>query len=188
MKSTNVGHPKSAILLALGLVFQLSACQYQPETGSKEPEGKQMASVKLEVWTDRTAKELERDSMEVGSTFLSIYSQVHDRYKEQGRSLMATASIHNPNRRDTIYLDRADYFETHGKLVRTYFDRTIYIRPMETVQIVIDGLDLEGGTGANFIFDWIKAPKAHEPIMEAVMITPYGQPYISFSTQGKRLN
>lgn len=70
--------------------------------------------------------------------------------------LTVTVSLHNPNRDEDVFIDKAVYYNTHGEPIRTYFDRTIFIKPMETVQIVIDGIDKAGGTGANFIFDWKK--------------------------------
>ena len=58
---------------------------------------------------------------------------------------------------------------------------------METVEIVIDQDDNEGGTGANFIFDWKIKPDTNEPLFEAVMISTYGQQGLSFTTTGIRL-
>ena len=75
----------------------------------------------------------------------------------------------------------------NGSTFLSYFDKTIFIRPLETVQIVIDGVDNEGGTGANFIFDWQMRPKATEPLFEAIMLSTYGQQGISFVTEGKRI-
>ena len=57
---------------------------------------------------------------------------------------------------------------------------------METVEIVIDENDKEGGTGANFHFDWRIKPLSNEPLFEAVMISSFGQG-LSFTTQGKRI-
>lgn len=97
-------------------------------------------------------------------------------------------SLHNPNRNYEIFIDKAVYYNTHGDPIRTYFDKTIFIKPMETVQIVIDGIDSEGGTGANFLFDWKKKINSNDPIFEAVMITNYGQQGISFVTNGRNIN
>jgi len=58
---------------------------------------------------------------------------------------------------------------------------------METVEIVIDEKDQEGGTGANFLFDWSIKPNSHEPYFEGVMISTSGQQGLSFTTEGKRV-
>ena len=55
---------------------------------------------------------------------------------------------------------------------------------MQTIEIVIDENDIEGGTGANFIFDWLATKSTHAPYFEAVMISTSGQQGLSFTTKG----
>jgi hypothetical protein len=138
-------------------------------------------------WNKRTVTTVIKDSLEAGSTFLSIYSQIYMRNDEEQSDLTATVSLHNPNLKEKIFIDKAVYYNTHGEPIRTYFDKTIFIKPMETVQIVIDGIDNEGGTGANFVFDWKIKLKSNEPIFEAVMINTFGNQGISFVTTGKKI-
>lgn len=88
---------------------------------------------------------------------------------------------------DTIYIEKAAYFDTKGKLIRNYFNKPIFLAPMETVEIVIDEADREGGTGANFHFDWKIPGEASEPFFEGVMISTSGQQGLSFTTQGRRI-
>ena len=52
---------------------------------------------------------------------------------------------------------------------------------------MIDEVDKEGGTGANFLFEWKLNKKANEPFFEAVMISTSGQQGLSFTTQGRRI-
>ncbi len=148
---------------------------------------KPLSSTKSENWDKRTITTPLPDSLTQGSTFLSIYSQVYMRDETVQFYLTATVSLHNPNLKDSIYINSAVYYNTNGDPIRTYFKKTIYIKPMETVQIVIDESDKEGGTGANFIFDWQSDKDANDPIFEAIMISTYGQQGISFVTLGKRL-
>ena len=88
---------------------------------------------------------------------------------------------------DTVYLQSAKYFDTQGTLIRTYFSNLIFVAPMETLEIVIDENDLEGGTGGNFIFEWRKGVATNPPYFEAVMISTSGQQGISFTTVGQQL-
>lgn len=138
-------------------------------------------------WQKRTATISPNQSLETGSTFLSIYSQIFLRTANDQAELTSTVSIHNANLKDKIYINKAVYYNTEGEPIRTYFDDPIYINPMETVQIIIDGIDNEGGTGANFVFDWSIKPGTNEPIMEAIMISTYSSQGISFVTTGKRI-
>jgi len=158
------------------LVVQLYACDEE---------------MKKEVVTQRNQfqrniKHSLPDSLLRGSSYLSVYSQVYNETEHKTYNLTATVSIRNVNRSDTIYIDNAEYFNTRGHAIRKYFKKTVYLAPMETVEIVIDEIDQEGGTGANFLFDWRVKPLSNEPLFEAVMISSYGQG-LSFTTKGKRI-
>ena len=95
--------------------------------------------------------------------------------------------MRNTSLSDSIYIDKATYYNTSGELIHTYFDQTIFIAPLETVEIVIDEADRSGGTGANFLFDWRIKPGGMEPLFEGVMISTYGAQGLSFTTQGLRI-
>ncbi len=148
----------------------------------------EMSSINPINWEKRTIlSELEIDSSLIyGRTYLSVYSQIYSETEQQIYNLTATVSMRNTNYTDTIYLRKAEYFDTKGNSIRTYFDKTIFISPMETVEIVIDEKDQDGGTGANFVFDWIIKENANEPLFESVMISTYNRG-LSFTTNGKKI-
>jgi Protein of unknown function (DUF3124) len=164
-----------ALLLALALV--LNACD----------EKKEISSISPENWARRTIEINPDANHAVGRSYLSVYSQIYSQTEHRTHDLTATISMRNTSMEDTIYLLSAKYFDTHGLPIRTYFNKPIYLKPMETVEIVIDELDKEGGTGANFIFDWAIPQNSSEPLFEGVMISTSGQQGLSFSTQGKRI-
>ena len=138
-------------------------------------------------WSTRTLT-LPSDSMVTGSTYLPIYSEVYHLKGDRTHDLTATISMRNLNPSDTIYIERAQYFNTQGREVRTYFNQSIYIAPLETVQIVIEENDKEGGAGASFLFDWSLKPGLNEPLFEAVMISTSGQQGLSFKTKGVKID
>ncbi|MCB0408677.1 MAG: DUF3124 domain-containing protein [Flavobacteriales bacterium] len=146
---------------------------------------KEMSSVNPVNWKKRAAQINPNDSLVYGETYLSIYSQIYSYTEHLTHDLTSTVSLRNTNKKDTIYVISAEYFDTHGKLIRTYFNNPIFIAPMETVAIVIDEIDKEGGTGANFIFDWAIKPDCTEPIFEGIQLSTAGR--ISFTTHGVRL-
>lgn len=146
-------------------------------------EPKEISSINRVNWEKRTAT-LPSDSLALGSSYLSVYSEIYSLDEHETHDLTATVSMRNINSKDTIYLTDASYYNTHGELIRSYFDHPIFIAPLETVEIVIDKIDREGGTGANFLFTWATAPKSAEPYFEAVMISTSNQQGISFTTQG----
>lgn len=166
-----------SIFIISAVILILTSCRGEERIDSRDKTN----------WQKRTATIDDTTSYEKGSTFLSIYSQIFLRTANDQAELTSTVSIHNANLKEKIYINKAVYYNTEGDPIRTYFDEPIYINPMETVQIIIDGIDNEGGTGANFVFDWSIEPGSNEPIMEAIMISTYSSQGISFVTTGKRI-
>lgn len=138
-------------------------------------------------WSGRYKALPNNDTLIKGSSYLSIYSSIYDGSEKTLHHLTATASMRNVSVSDTIYILKASYFNSKGDPIRIYFDEPIFLKPLETIEIVIDQDDEHGGTGANFVFDWAVKSDNHEPIFEAVMISTTGQQGISFSTRGIKL-
>lgn len=165
------------IYFFLPLLVLLFAC----EGGEKE-----ISSINPVNWQRRSVQLENPDSLIVGSSYLSVYSEIYSVTEERTHNLTVTVSIRNLSSTDSIFITRSDYYDTHGELIRTYFDYPVFVRPLETIEIVIDEADEVGGTGGNFIFDWATKPDIHEPFFEAVMISTSGQQGISFTTRGIR--
>lgn len=123
-----------------------------------------------------------------GKSYLSVYSQIYNITEHRTHSLTTTVSIRNTSEKDSLFVKRASYYNTKGDLIRSYIASPVYLKPLETIEIVIGERDKEGGSGANFIFDWAKKQQGAEPVFEAVMISTSGQQGLSFVTQGKRID
>ncbi|MBT8272646.1 MAG: DUF3124 domain-containing protein [Bacteroidia bacterium] len=164
------------ILKIIFIALLIQSCQDKVEISSIDSVNWEKRSIKFEL----------SDSLTQGETYLSVYSQIYSQTEHRTHDLTATVSLRNTNREDTIYVNKAEYFDTKGFPIRTYFDKTIFIAPMETVEIIIDEQDQEGGTGANFLFNWTIKPNSNEPFFEAIMISTSGQQGLSFTTFGKR--
>ena len=165
------------VLIVLSLFIFSCAEKAQKEVSSMHPVN----------WNNRMATLSASDSLVQGISYLSVYSQIYSETEHRTHNLTGTISMRNTNLRDTIYIRKAEYFDTHGNSIRTYFNKPIYIKPMETVEIVIDEKDQSGGTGANFLFQWFIKPNTHEPYFEGVMISTSGQQGLSFTTKGIRV-
>ncbi|AOW20840.1 DUF3124 domain-containing protein [Urechidicola croceus] len=150
-------------------------------------ERKEMSSINPENWSNRTANINTKDSLELGKSYLSIYSQIYSQSEHKTHNLTVMVSLRNTSDLDTIYILQAEYYDTHGKSVRKYFKQPIYLSPMETTEIIIDEMDVSGGTGSNFVFEW-KIPKnTPEPLFEGIMSSTMGQQGLSFTTQSIRI-
>ena len=139
-------------------------------------------------WEKRSIALNPADTFETGKTYLSVYPQIYSRNEDRTEDLTATVSLRNVSTKDSVYLLKAGYFHTSGKPVRTYFEKPIYLAPLETVEIILADNDNAGGSGANFIFDWKIKPHTPEPLFECVMLSTSGGQGISFTTKGVRTN
>lgn len=168
-------HPWLSIVL---LIITLSSCNHP----NKKP-----APIKSIDWNKRIISLNPKDSLVNGKTYLSVYSQINSRTEKVTHNLTATISMRNVSDTDTVYIIQSEYFDTQGESIRTYFDQPVFLKPLETLEIVIAEGDKAGGTGANFIFNWKIKPNSLEPLFEAVMISTSGQQGLSFTTQGKKI-
>ena len=151
------------------------------------PEKKNEKPIPTFDWSDKKTVLNPADSLRHGTSYLSVYSQIYSYTEHTSLDLTATVSIRNTSETDSIYLLKANYYDTEGNAIQSYINEPISLKSMETLEIVIAEFDKKGGTGANFIFDWATKPSTSEPIFEAVMISTYGQQGLSFMTHGKRI-
>ncbi|MEA1786303.1 DUF3124 domain-containing protein [Arenibacter sp. GZD96] len=169
-------------IIKIGILsFVIGLCSFSCDQRSE------LSSVNAVNWKQRAKALPHSDSLSLGTTYLSVYSQIYSATEHRTQDLTATISMRNTSLKDSLYVVNARYYNTQGLLIRIYFDEPIFLEPMETVAIVIDELDKQGGTGANFVFDWGIKTNAPEPLFEAVMISTSGQQGLSFTTQGQRI-
>ncbi len=135
-------------------------------------------------WKSRQVSSDKLTSMTTGTTYLPVYSHVYQKNENRTFNLTITVSIRNISTEDTIYLATADYFNTSGDPIRKYLKSPVYVAPLETIELIIAENDNEGGSGANFIFDWATKQGTPPPLLEAIMISTYHQQGLSFSTRG----
>ena len=163
---------KNFILVAL-IITLLVSCQTNNE---------QQVSKSVN-WGNRAASETDFKGYLHGKSYLPVYSHIYHIQEHKAFDLTITISIRNISATDSIYILNADYYNTKGDKIRQYLEKPAYISPMETVEIIIAEKDKEGGSGANFVFDWaVKNPK-NPPLIEAVMISTLDQQGISFTTR-----
>ncbi|QYA24411.1 DUF3124 domain-containing protein [Gramella sp. MT6] len=167
---------KKGILIFL-IAALITSCENEKTISSYDPVD----------WEARGVKKSVTDSLKKGQSYLSVYSEIYSQTEHRTHNLTSTISMRNVDMKDTIYIDKAEYFNTQGEPIRIYFDHPIYIAPMETVEIVVDETDIEGGTGANFIFEWSIKESSPEPLFEGVMISTSGQQGLSFTSRGVRI-
>ena len=116
--------------------------------------------------------------------YIPIYSDIYYVDSKHTFSLTATLSIRNTSFKDSVYIFAIDYYNSAGKKVRRYNESTLLVKPMESVEFVVENRDDSGGVGANFVVEWGARPGALKPYFQGVMIGTTGQQGISFTTEG----
>jgi hypothetical protein len=172
------------IFQLLALIFLLGVF-----LGCEEP--KEISSYHSNHWEDHYVDSevfgSTTDSLTAGKTYLSIYSHIYSISMQKSQNLTAMISLRNVSDTDRIYISKADYYNTKGELIRHYFKKPIYLKPLETVEIIIDEKDNHGGSGANFIFEWTTKSTTPEPFFEAIMTSLRSSQGLSFTTVGRRV-
>jgi hypothetical protein len=77
------------------------------------------------------------------------------------------------------------YFDSDGKLVRKYLEKSQAIGPLATTRFIVEEHDTAGGSGAKFLVEWRSLKPVTPPVIECIMITIQSGLGISFVTHGR---
>ena len=124
------------------------------------------------------------ESVVTGQTvYVPVYSHI---YAQGGKPFLleTTLSVRNSDPNKSINLRSVRYYDTHGKLLKEYLKKPIYLDPLETIDFLVAQKKIEGGSGANFIVEWVSDTKVNKPVIETVMVGIEGQTSISFVRPG----
>jgi len=143
----------------------------------KAPETKHRSSYHFEKVDKSTFEKTEQ-------VYIPIYSDIYFVDSKHTFSLTATLSIRNTSFNDSIYIFAVDYYNSGGEKVRRYNESTLLVKPMESIEFVVENKDDTGGVGANFVVEWGAKPEVQRPYFQGVMIGTTGQQGISFTTEG----
>ncbi|MEA5573397.1 DUF3124 domain-containing protein [Calothrix sp. UHCC 0171] len=118
--------------------------------------------------------------------YVPVYSHIYHGNKQEQLLLTVTLSIRNTSLTDPIVIRSVRYYDSTGKLVKKQTEGNLQLSPLATTEFFIPQQDVSGGSGANFIVEWVAETKSvTEPIVEAVMISTSFQQGVSFTTSGK---
>ncbi|MFC1835712.1 DUF3124 domain-containing protein [Thermodesulfobacteriota bacterium] len=120
--------------------------------------------------------------------YVSIYSHVYSGPKSRPMNLTATLSVRNTDRKHPITITTVDYYDSNGKLVRSYLERPFQLDKLATTRFIVKASDTTGGSGANFIVTWHSRTEVDVPIVEAVHVSTASGQGISFVTHGQVLS
>ena len=132
-------------------------------------------------------KQVYIDAIDLGhndTIYIPIYSDIYVESRHERYYLTATLSVRNTSLTDSMFVRQIDYYDTNGNLVREYLDKILLLKPMQSIEYVIEKDDKIGGAGANFIVTWSARHDDLIPVFQGVMISTQGQQGLSFVTEG----
>lgn len=121
----------------------------------------------------------------------SIYAPAYSHIYHTGGvpfPLETTLSIRNVDRDQAVYLRSVEYFDTQGKMVKSFIDRVLELAPLQTIEFLVERRNSSGGSGANFIVDWMGESGVDNPLVEAVMVGTAGPQAICFARTGLEIS
>jgi hypothetical protein len=119
--------------------------------------------------------------------YVPVYSHIYWGPKARPFNLACTLSIRNIDPREAITLVAVEYYDTHGKKVKSYLDKPLKLAPLGTREYYIEEKDTKGGSGANFIVKWVSERPANAPLVECIMIGVEGAQGVSFTSRGRAI-
>ncbi len=102
--------------------------------------------------------------------YVPAYSHIYSGNRENPFLLAVTLSIRNTDPDNAIEVTRVAYYDTAGKLLKSYLESPKTLHALESARYIVPEKDKAGGSGANFIVEWKAAKPVNPPIVETIMI------------------
>jgi hypothetical protein len=164
---------------AIVAIVIITSCSDITTSQRQQPDTKRETSLRT-VTLDRT-------KVVMGQTvYVPIYSHIyHYNSQDNVMNLSATLSIRNTDLTNSIIITSVRYYDSDGKLIRQDIKSPVELKPLASTDFFIAADDTSGGSGANFIVEWVAEKTVYEPVIEAVMISTSSSQGISFVSPGK---
>lgn len=116
--------------------------------------------------------------------YVPAYSRIFS-FPNRSVLLAATLTIHNVDPQNRLTINRVDYHDEDGSLLKDFLETPVELGPLESTSFLVPSNDTTGGVGANFIVEWTSESAVLSPLTEAVMVTGPGTPGPSFTSRGR---
>ena len=117
--------------------------------------------------------------------YVPVYSDIYHLDGTKRFLLTITVSVRNISLKDSAYVLNAVYNDSYGKQLRSFVTKTVLLKPLESIEYVIEDAEDKGGAGASFILEWGGSRYSNQLLLQSVMIGTTGQQGISFTAKGE---
>jgi hypothetical protein len=172
---------RSISVLLVAVMALLSGCDQSAQDPNVLLSERQQDPIEeLEVTSD-----VDRSQFGYKQTFyVPIYSDIYTDRDARKVLLSATLSVRNTTLKKSLYINKIDYYDTDGALVKSYLNKPIELPAMATLNYIVEKEEDKGGSGANFIIEVEGVDETVKPVIEAVMIGNFSNKGFAFSTEG----
>lgn len=115
--------------------------------------------------------------------YMPVYSNIPFLTKQRF-DLSAFLAIHNTDLKNKIKITKIDFFNTDGKLIKSFISSDQQLNPLATMIFTIPQAD-QSGTGANFLVEWMADQQVNEPLVESIMQDLSGNKGLAFLSTGR---
>jgi hypothetical protein len=123
------------------------------------------------------------------SVYVPAYSDLYYESYEKKTFFTVILSLRNISFTDTLYFTGINYYSSQGNLLRKYIDKVLVLRPMESMEYIVEESEKEGGTGANFVVDYsAKGTLKNEPFIESIMMGNLDNYRFAFTSPSTKIN
>jgi len=119
------------------------------------------------------------------TVYVPVYSDIYHLDGTKRFLLTATVSVRNISLKDSAYVLNAVYNDSYGKQLRSFTTKSILLKPLESIEYVIEDAEDKGGAGASFILEWGGSRYSNQMLIQSIMIGTTGQQGISFIAKGE---
>ena len=103
------------------------------------------------------------------SVYVPVYSHIYSETGESAINLTAILSIRNTSYIDSFYVTDVIYYGSQGEVLKRYIDSSLLVKPMTSIEFVVERAESKGGAGANFVVKWGSFTTGSEPLIQTVM-------------------
>ena len=115
--------------------------------------------------------------------YMPVYSNI-PHMEKQNYDLSAFLAVHNTDMKHQIRITKVNFFNTDGRLIKSFISSGQQINPLATMIFTIPKED-QSGAGSNFLVEWMADQQVNEPLIESIMKDLSGTTGISFLSQGR---
>lgn len=103
------------------------------------------------------------------AVYVPVYSHIYTEDGTKTFNLSATLSLRNTSFSDSFYVSDVVYYGSQGEVLKHYLSSPVVVRPMSSIEFVVERTESKGGAGANFVVRWGAEKPGLQPLIQTVM-------------------